>query len=158
MRIRHATSDDIDQILAIWNPIIRDTDITFTTIAKTRSDVQAMCDRVEPLLVAIRDGSLLGFASFAAFRGGPGYAHTAEHTIHLAPGAQRNGVGRALLSDLEDAARAQDLHCLIAAISATNAPARAFHAACGYVECGTLPEVGTKFGKRLDLVLMQKLL
>ena len=99
-------------ILEIWNPLIRDTSVTFTSSRRPmtgwRADIAA---RGAAFLVAEEAGAVLGFASYGAFRGGPGYVHTAEHTVILAPGAQGRGAGRALMRALEDQARAGGAWC-----------------------------------------------
>lgn len=155
--IRDARPGDAAAIAAIWNPIIEDSAITFTTEPKTEAGVQAMIEaRGAGFLVAEEAGAILGFASFGPFRAGPGYAASAEHTILLAPQAQGRGLGRALMQALEERARAAGIHVLIGGISAENTQAIGFHAAMGFSETGRLPEVGRKFGRWLDLVLMQK--
>jgi phosphinothricin acetyltransferase len=100
----------------------------------------------------------VGFASYAQFRGGVGYRHTMEHTIILGPAARGRGLGRALMTAIEDHARAGGTHSLFAGVSAGNPEGRAFHAAMGFAETAVLPQVGYKFGRWLDLVLMQKFL
>ena len=150
--IRDATPDDAAWITAIWNDIIAQTDITFTTTLKTETQIKEMIAE-RPVLVLADSG---GFATFGPFRSGPGYAATVEHTILLAPHARSRGQGRALLSALEDRARTHGHHVMVAGISGTNAPAVAFHAAMGFTQVAHMPEVGRKNGVWLDLVLMQK--
>jgi phosphinothricin acetyltransferase len=153
---------DAAAIAAFWNPFIRDTAVTFNPVEKSPADVTAMIhDRQAAghgFLVAEHQGHVAGFASYAQFRGGAGYARTMEHTIILSPTAQGRGFGRALMIALEDHARAASIHSLIAGVSAENPAGRAFHAAIGYTEIGILPQVGHKFGRWMDLVLMQKIL
>jgi len=157
MRIRPAEPGDIPQILEIWNPLIRDTSVTFTTVEKTRHGLKSdIAARGAAFLVAEDAGAILGFASYGAFRGGPGYVHSAEHTVILAPSAQRRGAGRALMRRLEDQARADDLHVLIGGVSGENLSAIAFHRAIGFQEAARLPEVGRKFGRWMDLVFLHK--
>lgn len=159
MIIRPATPEDIPAILAIWNPIIRDTTVTFTTAEKTpRSLAADIAARGPAFLVAERAGVLLGLATCGPFRGGPGYAHSAEHTIILAAAARGQGTGRALMSRLETVARDADIHALIGGVSGANPGAIAFHEALGFARVGHLPQVGRKFGQWLDLVLVQKIL
>ena len=157
--LRPATACDVPDIARIWNDIIATTTITFTTETVAPEHVSAqIAARGEAFQVAIRQKRLLGFATYAPFRSGPGYAHTMEHTIHLAPEAQGKGVGKALLARLGDVAARDGVHVLIGAISGENTRGIGFHAAMGFAEVGRLPEVGHKFGRRLDLVLMQKIL
>ena len=158
--IRAAAEADIPGILAIWNPIIRDTAITFTDEEKSPDALARLLadrrDAGQSFLVAAAGAEVLGFASFGQFRTGRGYRHSFEHTVLLAPAARGRGVGRALMAALEREARAAGGHTMIGGVSAENAGGFAFHAALGYREAARLPEVGFKFGRWLDLILMQK--
>lgn len=160
--IRPATTADAAAIAAFWNPVIRDTAATFNPVEKSPDDIARMIAERQAaghgFLVAELDGQVAGFASYAQFRGGVGYARTMEHTVILSPAAQGRGVGRALMAALEDHARGAGVHSLIAGVSAENPAGRAFHAAIGYAVIATLPEVGYKFGRWMDLTLMQKIL
>lgn len=157
--IRPARAADAAEIAAFWNPMIRDTAVTFSTEERTAERIAADIAARGPLfLVAEAAGRVTGFATAFQFRGGPGYRHTMEHTIILAPGSHGRGTGRALMTALEAAAREAGVHSLIAGVSAENAAGLAFHAACGFSEAARLPEVGHKFGRWMDLVLMQKML
>ena len=159
MILRLATPEDAAEMAAIWNPIIRDTAITFTTEEKTLAGLESMIAAPEGTwLVAEEGGKVLGFAGYGVFRGGPGYAHVREHTILLGEGARGRGIGRALMQALEAEARKAGLHALVAGISGENPGAVAFHAALGFEDVGRMPEVGRKFGRFMDLVLMQKAL
>ncbi|MHC0053875.1 GNAT family N-acetyltransferase [Actibacterium sp. D379-3] len=160
--IRAAGPGDIPAIMSIWNPVIRDTLITFNPQEKTAADLAhllaAKADAGHPFLVAEAAGLVLGFATYGAFRSGAGYAHTMEHTVILAPAARGQGTGRALIAGLVAQARAAGAHSLIAGVSAANPGGVAFHAAVGFAEVARLPQVGRKFDQWLDLVLMQKFL
>ena len=159
--IRHARPGDAQALADLWNPWIRNTAVTFNSIEKTATDMTTMMAARAAgghgFFVAA-DQSLSGFASYAQFRGGIGYAHAMEHTVMLAPDARGRGIGRALMSRVEDHARAAGAHVMIAGISGENAGGRAFHLALGYREIATLCEVGYKFGRWMDIVLMQKFL
>ena len=155
--IRRANADDAGSIAAIWNHVIRDTSQTFTTAAK---DPVALAVQIvdQPCFVAEGAGAVLGFVIYGQFRNGPGYAHTMEHSIHVAEAARAAGLGRALMTAAEDHARAAGIHSMIAGVAGENAGGAGFHAALGYQVIARLPEVGWKFGRWHDLVLMQKML
>jgi len=157
--IRAAQDGDVATIAALWNWMIRDTLATFTNAQKSRAEVQALLDtRRDAFFVCEIEGSVRGFAHFGAFRSGPGYAATCEHSLIVAPEAQGQGIGKALMQALLDSARARGMHVMVAGISGTNTAAIRFHAALGFREVGRMPQVGRKAGQWLDLVLMQKTL
>jgi phosphinothricin acetyltransferase len=157
--IRPARPGDYPAILAIWNPLIRDTTVTFSSEEKTTETLAALIAERRAagreFFVAEAEG-LQGFASYAQFRGGNGYAHAMEHTVILGPGASGRGFGRALMAAIEDHARAAGHHTMHAGVSGENAAGVAFHSRLGYRTVGIVPESGWKFGRWLDLVLMQK--
>lgn len=155
--IRTARPADAPAIAAIWNHIIRDTVATFTTEEKQPSAITgAMAS--QPYWVAEDAGTVVGFATYFQFRGGPGYVHTMEHSVHITPSAQGRGLGRDLMAALEDHARKAGVHSLFAGISGENSAGLAFHSALGYAHTARLPGVGRKFDRWHDLVLMQKFL
>lgn len=158
MNIRRATGADALAVQALWNHAIRDTLITFNSVEKSPEDVAKAIADSDAFLVAEENGKIVGYASFFAFRAGAGYAHTKEHSIMLAEGARGRGVGRALMQTLEDEARAQGVHSLIAGVSGSNPMGEPFHASIGYKTLGVVPQVGFKFDRWHDLVLMQKFL
>lgn len=156
--IRPATPADAPAIAAIWNRIIRDTTATFTTVEKDPAVLAAQIAAGTPWWVACLDGKVEGHATYGPFRSGPGYARSMEHSIHLTAAAEGRGLGRALMAALEDHARAHGVHVMVAGISSDNAAGQAFHARLGYAPCGRVAEAGFKWGRWLDLVLMQKIL
>jgi L-amino acid N-acyltransferase len=156
--IRPARPGDAADIAEIWNRVIRETVATFTTLEKTEADLVRSIEGGLPFLVAEETGRVAGFVTAFQFRGGPGYAHTFEHSIHVADGARGRGLGRALMQAVEADLRTCGAHSLFAGVSGENAEGAAFHAALGYREVARLPEVGWKFGRWHDLVLMQKML
>ena len=156
--IRPACPEDAPAIAEIWNRIIRDTIVTFTTAEKDPAAIASAIADGAPYHVAADARGVLGFVTAFQFRGGPGYAHTFEHSIHIIPAARHRGLGRALMAAIEDDMRARHVHSLFAGVSGENEAGVTFHAALGYREVARLPEVGRKFGRWHDLVLMQKLL
>lgn len=152
--IRPAKPKDASAIAAIWNPIIRDSTITFTTEEKSPQDITRL---IETAPVWVTDDRT-GFALYTPFRAGPGYAHTQEHSIHLAPGARGQGLGRQLMDTVITHARAAGHHSLIAGISGENTGAIAFHAKLGFANVGKIAQAGWKFDRWHDLHMMQKFL
>jgi phosphinothricin acetyltransferase len=156
MMIRNATADDAPQVAAIWNHAIRETTITFNPVEKSTNEVAQII--AQDCLVWEQDARVLGFARYFPFRGGEGYRFTVEHTIMLHADGHGQGGGRALMQALCSHAKAAGKRSVFAGCSAENAGAVRFHAALGFQEVATLPEVGFKFGRWIDLVLMQKIL
>ena len=160
--IREATGDDAAQIAAFWNPMIRDTAVTFNAAEKSVNELAGMIAerqaKARAFLVAEEAGQIMGFATYDQFRGGVGYRLSMEHTIILHPLAQGRGIGRALMGAIENHAIAMGYHVMIAGVSAENPAGRAFHEKLGYQFMATLPQVGHKFGRFMDLWLLQKIL
>lgn len=155
-RVRPARAADADAIAAIAAPFARETTITFTSEPRGAASIAEAIGYFPWFVATDAQGTVSGYAALSEFRAGPGYARVREVSIGLAPDVRGAGLGRSLMEALETAARRQDMLALIAAISGENPAAIAFHAACGFREAGRLPGVGWKFGRRLDLVLMQK--
>lgn len=160
--IRPATADDAAQIAALLLPVVRDTTITFLSTPKTAPDIVADLDAKakagHAMFVAVAGDQVMGMAGYGQFRGGNGYAHAYEHSIVLAPEARGHGVGRMLMDRLQEHAQASGGHTLWAGVSGENPAGVAFHARLGFEQIAVLPEVGRKFDRWLDLVLMRKIL
>ena len=157
--IRAATAADAPAVTAIWNALIRDSVATFNAVEYTDAQITRMiADKAKVGHAFLVDDTLQGFATYGQFRGGVGYAHSMEHSVHLSDAARGKGLGRALMTAIEDHATAQGAHSMIAGVGGENIAGIAFHAACGYAHVATIPAVGWKFGRWMDLVLMQKFL
>lgn len=160
--IRDAGPVDARAISALWNHYILNTLVTFNWAEKPEAEVAALIASRQAaghgFLVAEEGGQLKGFATYAQFRGGVGYAHTMEHTILFNAHARGRGLGRALMAATEDHARRGGAHAIFAGVSGANPEGRAFHLAMGYAEVAVLREVGRKWDRWLDLHLMQKIL
>jgi phosphinothricin acetyltransferase len=100
----------------------------------------------------------MGFASFGSFRAWPAYKYSVEHSVYVDARFRRRGVGRRLLEEIIEAARVRDYHVLIGAIDASNQPSLALHERLGFIYCGTIRQVGFKFGRWLDLAFYQLIL
>lgn len=160
--IRPARAADAPALAALLNHWILNTAVTFNPVPKTTDDILAMIATKaadgHAFLVAEDVGTVIGQASYSQFRGGAGYRTCMEHSISLLPGTPRKGLGRALLTAIEDHARAQGAHQMIAGVSGENPDGQTFHARMGYRHIATVPQAGFKFGRYIDLVLMQKFL
>ena len=165
MVVRDATAADLGPIRELYNALILTTTIGWRDEVATPEEIESWFAerhrRGDPVLVAERDGEVTGYTCWSAFRGGdsfPGYRHTAELTIHVRADQHRRGVGRTLLLALVDEARRRGLHVLVAGIDADNAASIALHRVLGFTEVARMPEVGRKFDRWLDLVLMQRII
>lgn len=160
--VRDAVDEDIGAIVAITNDAILTSTANWNlrpvTVEQRLGWMEERRAGGYPVLVAERDGEIAGFASFGQFRPFEGYLHTVEHGIYVARTARRRGVGTALLGALVERAGAFGAHVMVAGIEARNEASLALHARFGFVRVGLMPEVGRKFDRWLDLVLMQKIL
>lgn len=111
-------------------------------------------------VIGIEDasGQLLAFGSYGAFRAFPAYKYTVEHSVYVHPDHRGKGLGREVMRALIAAARENNLHAMVGAIDAANAGSIALHEGLGFRLVGTLPQVGFKFGRWLDLAFYQLLL
>lgn len=104
------------------------------------------------------DGQLLGFGSFGAFRAWPAYKYSVEHSVYVHKDFRGHGLGRRIMEALIAEARRKDVHAMIGGIDAANAGSIALHERLGFKHVGTMPQVGFKFGRWLDLAFYQLLL
>ena len=108
-------------------------------------------------VIGIEDGAgtLLAFGSFGTFRAFPAYKYTVEHSVYVHKDHRGRGLGAVVMQALIGAAQERQLHALVGAIDATNAGSIALHRRLGFQHVGTLPQVGFKFGRWLDLAFWQ---
>jgi L-amino acid N-acyltransferase len=164
--IRSATRADMAAVCDLYNALIPTTTVAWTETAQTHVErlswFDAQVARSWPVVVAeADDGSVVGFASYGSFRGDgkwPGYRFTVEHTIHVTQSHWGAGVGRALLRALIGEARRAGMHVMVGAIDADNEASLRFHERLGFTEVARMPQVGRKFDRWLDLVLVQLIL
>jgi len=158
--LRTATTDDCRQIAEIYQHYVEHTVITFDYESPSPQDWDrkrsSIIERRRPFLVAVEDGSVLGFAYLAEFRTKQAYDWTTEDTIYLRPDATGRGLGstllRALLTDLDPTS----VRRIIAVIAVIESDASIkLHERAGFVDAGTLRRVGFKHDRWVDCVLMQ---
>jgi phosphinothricin acetyltransferase len=162
VQVQDAREEDLADVLAIYNQVIATTTAVYredpATLEDRREWWQARAAQGYPVLVAVEDGAVVGFASFGDFRPWPGYRFTVEHSVHVRVDRRGSGVGQALMQPLIARARGLGKHVMMAGVDADNAGSIRFHERLGFERVGHLREVGFKFGRRLDLVFLQRLL
>ena len=156
--IRGATLQDIPAITAIYNEAILKTTATFDTERKTESDqvkwFHAHGEK-NPVLVALLGEEITGWASLNPYSDRLGYSDTAEVSLYIAEKFRGKGVGRALLEKLLQVGKERGLYTALARITEGNQLSIDLHRDFGFVHVGVLRELGVKFGKRIDVHVLQ---
>ncbi len=161
--IRPSTDADLPAITAIYAHHVLHGTGTFETTPPTESELAArradVLAKGLPWLVAEEGGQILGYAYCQWFKPRPAYRFSAEDSIYLHPDAAGKGLGKALLAELAKEAEALGIRKLIAVIGdSNNAGSVGVHRTLGFTSVGILKSCGWKFGKWLDIVLMEKTL
>jgi L-amino acid N-acyltransferase YncA len=162
--IRPAREGDLAEIGRIYAEAVANTTATFDL--EPWSDEQlaewfaARGERFPAFVAESTEnaGRVVGWASISPFHPRPGWAHTVENALYVAPEARERGVGGALLEKLVDEAREAGHRVIVARIVEGNAASLCLHLKLGFVEVGTLEGVGRKFGRMLDVMILQKTL
>jgi phosphinothricin acetyltransferase len=160
MHVRDAEAKNIDGIVAIYNDAVANTTAIWNEVTVDAANRASwLSDRQRlgyPVLVAVDEtGAVLGYASFGDWRAWDGYRHTVEHSVYVRTDRRGGGIGRALLVELINRARALGKHVMVAGIEARNEASIRLHHKLGFESVGHLKEVGTKFGRWLDLAFLQ---
>lgn len=160
MRIRRAAPRDLAAIRDIYNDAIEKTTATFDTEPKTLADRRKWlaAHRGYPVLVAEEGGAVVGWASLSRWSDRCAYSGTAENSVYVAEAARGRGIGVALLKALVAEARKMKLHTIVARVSEGNPASIKLHRAFGFRKTGVMREVGRKFGRVLDVTMMQLML
>ncbi|MGN7804105.1 GNAT family N-acetyltransferase [Ensifer sp. 22521] len=163
MLIRAAIQDDLPVICEIYNDAVANTTAiwneTLVDVANRTAWLKARVDAGYPVLVAVSDeGDVVGYASFGDWRAFDGYRHTVEHSVYVHKDRRGGGIGRELMVALIAEAERLGKHVMIAGIESENTASIRLHAQLGFVDTGRMREVGTKFGRWLDLTFMQLVL
>ena len=156
--VRPARAEDAGAIAAIYNHYVLTSTATFDTEPKSAEDRRRWLverDPRHPVLVAEREGLVLGWASLGPWNPRPAYRNTAEVGVYVAADEHGRGVGGRLVRQVIEAARAGGLHALIGQIVAGNEPSLQMSRTVGFELVGTLREVGHKFGRWLDVVVLE---
>jgi L-amino acid N-acyltransferase len=165
IELRDAVAADLAATLSIYNELIDSTTVAWSERRQTLDERRAWFEEQErrgfPMLVAVDGDEVVGITSYGDFRDSvhwPGYRFTVEHSIHVRGDRRGGGVGRLLMLELISRAQRNGIHVMVAGIDAANAGSVRFHERLGFVEVARMPETGNKFGRWLDLVLMQRIL
>lgn len=159
LSLRPARAADAGVIAAIHNQGVEDRVATLRTDPRPVSDVLAALESERPLLVAERDGAVVGWAGVGPYDDrNPWYSGVVEATVYVAREARSAGAGRLLLSALERAALADGRFKLIAKIFATNEPSLRLFESAGFERVGTHRRHGRLDGEWKDVVVLEKLL
>lgn len=160
MQIRDALDADLDGILQIYNDAVQNSTAIWNDRVVDLDDRRAWlaerCDQRCPVLVAINDEQrVAGYASFGPWRPHDGFRHTVENSVYVGPGQRGSGIGRSLMQALIQRARQLDKHVMVAAIESENRASIHMHQQLGFIHVGQMRQVGCKFGRWLDLTVMQ---
>lgn len=161
LSIRRAELADLPAITEIYNEAILTTTATFDTEPKTvdeRLDWFRSHDERHPVLVAILDGLVVGWASISKWSERQAYDDTAETSFYVKSEFRGRGIGRQLKEAIIAEARRLRFHTLIARVAEGSDASLHLNENCGFTRVGTMRQVGHKFGRLLDVHLLQKIL
>lgn len=150
-------------ILEIFNDAILHSTALYDYQARTPQSMTGWFDAKRAggfPVIGVEDGNgkLLAFGSYGTFRAWPAYKYTVEHSVYVHKDHRGRGLGQTVMQELIAAAGRHGVHAMIGGIDATNGGSIALHERLGFKHVGTLPEVGFKFGRWLDLAFYQLLL
>lgn len=159
MTIRPAKLSDLAAITDIYNEAIRNTTATFDTEPKTQREQTAWFrahDERHPIFVAELDGLVVGWACLSQWSDRCAYSATAEISLYIKNGFRGKGVGRKLMGSIDAEAQRLRLHTAVVRITEGNLASLHLAERFGFRHVGVMKEVGYKFGRWLDVHLMQK--
>ena len=162
MYIRSAKIEDLEAILEIYNDVILNSTAVYQNDPHTiEMRLEWYQDRIRngyPVVVAELNGCVIGFASYGPFRTAQGYQFTVEHSLYLHQDYRGRGFAKPILQWLVYDAREKGYHVMLGVIDSSNEASIRLHAKCGFEDCGSMKQVGFKFGKWLDVAFMQLIL
>jgi phosphinothricin acetyltransferase len=158
---RLATIDDAEATRTIYNVEVTESTVTFDLVPRTLEEQREWLTArsgAHAVLVAEDGGEVVGFASFSPYRDRPAYSTSVEDSVYVRRDQQGKGIGKLLLAELVTLATSHGFHAMIARIVGGHDASIALHRSLGFEVVGTEREVGRKFGRWLDVLVMQKLL
>ena len=162
MRTRLAERRDAEAIRAIYNLEVLESTVTFDLVPRSLAAQEEWIDQHSgghPAIVAV-DGAdaVLGFASLSPFKTRAAYAPTVEDSVYVHRDGRGRGIGGLLLREIVSLGVDHGFHSVMARIVGGHDASIALHGACGFEQVGREREVGRKFGRWLDVVVMQRML
>lgn len=160
VKIRAATLKDLKDITEIYNHAILNTTATFDTETKTVQEQKNWFKEhgpKNPIVVAEIDKEIVGFASLSKYSTRCAYSDTAEISIYVKEKYRGKGIGKKLIKEIVDIGEKAGIHAIISRIAEGNKISIHLHDIVGFKHVGIYEEVGYKFGKRLDVYLMEKI-
>ena len=160
LNIRDAVIGDLPGITDIYNEAIRKTVTTFDTTTKTADEQEEWFmehGKTNPIVVAEESGKIVGWAALSEWSDRCAYSDAAEISVYVKKEDQGKGIGRRLMKVILEKGRKAGLHTVIARIAEGNEISVHLHQSMGFKHIGIMKEVGKKFGRLLDVHLMQKL-
>ena len=162
IRIRAYQTEDTQAILDIINyNILHSTalyDYNIRNYEQQQAILEDKTNKGFPVLVAELNEELVGFGMYSEFRFREAYKFTVEHSVYVSEKHLGKGIGKLLLSELIQLAKAQGLHTMIGVIDSENQGSIEFHEQFGFKTVGIIKESGYKFDRWLDSVFVQLLL
>ena len=162
IKIRQATIADLHALLDIYNHVIEHTTAVYDYQPHTREMreewFQSKQQQGFPVFVAEELDEVLGFSSIGPFRAWAAYRYTVENSVYVKDGHRGKGIAALLIQPLIEAARALQLHTIVAGIDSANEASIRLHQKFGFKQVAHFKEVGYKFDRWLDLVFMQLIL
>lgn len=159
---RTATKADLPDILWIMNYAILHTTAVYDYEVKDEAFVQQwFTDKQQnnfPVIVAVVNGQVAGYGSYAWLKPKEGYKYCAEHSVYVSDEFQGQGIGRSLLTALISEAKLRNIHTMIGVIDADNTASIQLHEQLGFTEAGYLTQAGFKFNRWLNVIFMQIML
>ncbi|TVY08305.1 GNAT family N-acetyltransferase [Paenibacillus cremeus] len=159
--IRIAVKEDLPSIVDIYNEAVLNSVATFDTVPRTLEQQEQWFEQhgeAYPVIVAEQDGNVIGWASVNRYSDRLAYAQTAELSLYIKDGHRGKGLGKRMLERMLAEGKAAGLHTVLSRITEGNDNSIHLHRLFGFDTVGTMRQVGTKFGRLLDVVLMQKIL
>ena len=161
IRVRAAGASDVEAMTAIYNEVVANSTAIYafkpSSLDERREWFRVRTGGGWPVLAAVRGDELVGYASFAEFRGAwPGYVHSVEHSVYVRADCRGLGIGPTLVTALLPIAAEMDKHVMVGGIDAANEASLRMHERLGFQRVAHFREVGRKFGRWLDLVFVQR--